>query len=155
MRDWGLAGGPRAGQSTAMLSNKARYALRALMALAEAAPASVSITALAEQTDAPRKFLEAILLELNRAGLLVSRLGRSGGYSLARPAAMISLADIIRVVEGPLALAPCASVTAPGRCSTCPDMQACALRPALIASRNAVAKVLEEWTLDRARIPID
>lgn len=155
MRDWGLAGGPRRGQSTAMLSNKARYALRALLALAEVAPASVSITALAEQTDAPRKFLEAILLELNRAGLLVSRLGRAGGYSLARPAAQISLADIIRVIDGPLALAPCASVTAPGACSTCPDMKACALRPALIASRNAVARVLEEWTLDQGRTPID
>jgi Rrf2 family protein len=135
-----------------MLSNKARYALRALMALAEAAPASVPVTALAERTDAPRKFLEAILLELNRAGLLISRLGRSGGYSLARPAAEISLADIIRVIDGPLALAPCASITAPGPCSTCPDMEACELRPALIASRNAVASVLEDWTLDRAAV---
>lgn len=134
-----------------MLSNKARYALRALMALAEAAPASVSITALAEQTDAPRKFLEAILLELNRAGLLVSRLGRTGGYALSRPAGRISLADIIRVIDGPLALAPCASVTAPGPCSTCPDMEACTLRPALVASRNAVAAVLEGWTLDRCK----
>ena len=62
-----------------MLSNKARYALRALLALAEAAPGSASITTLSERTGAPRKFLEAILLELNRAGLLESRRGRAGG----------------------------------------------------------------------------
>ena len=138
-----------------MLSNKARYALRALMVLAEGAPASASISALAEQSKAPRKFLEAILLELNRAGVLVSRRGRAGGYSLARPAEEISVADIIRIVDGPLALAPCASVTAPGRCSTCPDMETCPVRPALIASRNAVAAVLESWTLARGGMPID
>lgn len=138
-----------------MLSNKARYALRALLALAEAAPGSTSITTLSERTGAPRKFLEAILLELNRAGLLVSRRGRAGGYVLAHPAAEISLADIIRVIDGPLALAPCASVTAPGKCSTCPDMESCRLRPALIASRNAVAQVLESWRLDQGEIPID
>lgn len=132
-----------------MLSNKARYALRALMHLADVAPASASIGGLADATQAPRKFLEAILLELKRAGILVSRLGRTGGYSLSKPASQISLADIIRVIDGPLALAPCASVTAPGRCSTCPDMETCPLRPALIASRNAVAAVLENWTLAR------
>lgn len=131
-----------------MLSNKARYALRAMSALAEITPASAPIGLLAERTAAPRKFLEAILLELNRAGLLVSRRGRSGGYALAHPAAEISLADIIRVIDGPLALAPCASVTAPGKCQTCPDMATCPIRPALIASRNAVAEVLEGRTLD-------
>ncbi|WP_296815217.1 Rrf2 family transcriptional regulator [Brevundimonas sp.] len=135
-----------------MLSNKARYALRALMHLAEIAPASASIGTLAETTDAPRKFLEAILLELNRAGLLVSRRGRAGGYALSRPANQISVADVIRVIDGPLALAPCASVTAPGRCSTCPDMETCRLRPALIASRNAVAAVLESWTLAHGKV---
>ncbi len=138
-----------------MLSNKARYALRALMFLAATAPASASISVLSEQTKAPRKFLEAILLELNRAGVLVSRRGRSGGYALARAPDDISVADIIRIVDGPLALAPCASVTAPGRCSTCPDMETCPVRPALIASRNAVAAVLESWTLARGGMSID
>lgn len=132
-----------------MLSNKARYALRAMSALADVAPASASIGVLAERTAAPRKFLEAILLELNRAGLLISRRGRSGGYALAREAVQISLADIIRTIDGPLALAPCASVTAPGKCQTCPDMETCPIRPALIASRNAVAAVLEGRTLDK------
>lgn len=135
-----------------MLSNKARYALRALMYLARTPSGSASIAVLAEKSEAPRKFLEAILLELNRAGLLVSRRGRSGGYALARPAGEISVADIIRVVDGPLALAPCASMTAPGKCSTCPDMETCPVRPALIASRNAVAAVLEAWTLDHENV---
>lgn len=136
-----------------MLSNKARYAARAMFALAQATPGSLSIATLAERTAAPHKFLEAILLELKRGGLLESRRGRSGGYALARPAAEISLADVIRVIEGPLALAPCASVTAPGRCATCPDELTCELRPALIASREAVAGVLESWALDK--MPID
>lgn len=138
-----------------MLSNKARYALRALFLLADAGSAPATIGMLAEQLAAPRKFLEAILLELNRAGVVTSRRGRFGGYALARPPEQISVADVIRIVDGPLALAPCASVTAPGRCQTCPDLETCPLRPALVASRNAVAAVLEGWTLADRVIPID
>jgi Rrf2 family protein len=138
-----------------MLSNKARYALRALFLLADAGSAPATIGMLAEQLAAPRKFLEAILLELNRAGVVTSRRGRFGGYALARAPEDISVADVIRIVDGPLALAPCASVTAPGRCPTCPDLETCPLRPAFVASRNAVAAVLEGWTLADRVIPID
>ena len=92
-----------------MLSSKARYALRALVELARAPGAQITAGDLAERADAPRKFLEAILLELSRRGVVVSRRGKLGGYSLARPAADISFAEVIRVIDGPLAMAPCTS----------------------------------------------
>ncbi len=134
-----------------MLSQRARYALRALAYLAarpEAKPAAIA--EIAEEAAAPRKFLEAILLELKRHHLLVSTRGRFGGYALARPAAQISFADVIRALEGPLALAPCASRTAYRPCETCPGVEDCPVHPALVRARDAVAAVLESWTLDRA-----
>jgi len=86
-----------------MLSQKARYALRALVELARGEGAQLTAGELALRADAPRKFLEAILLELSRNRLVASRRGKFGGYTLARPAAEISFAEVIRVVDGPLA----------------------------------------------------
>jgi Rrf2 family protein len=134
-----------------MLSQRSRYALRALVHLATRegrGPAAISD--IAEAADAPRKFLEAILLELKRRHLLVSTRGRFGGYALARSAAEISFADVIRVLDGPLALAPCASKTAYRPCETCPTVEDCPVHPALVKARDAVAEVLEGWTLAEA-----
>jgi len=131
-----------------MLSNRSRYALRAMIHLAglsSGGPATIGEIATA--ANAPRKFLEAILLDLRRQDLLVSRRGRSGGYALARAADQISIADVIRALEGPLALAPCASRTAYQPCETCPDAKSCLLRPVLIEGRDAVADVFERRTL--------
>ncbi len=114
----------------------------------EAGPAAIA--EIAEASAAPRKFLEAILLELKRRQLLVSTRGRFGGYALARPADQISFADVIRVLDGPLALAPCASKTAYRPCETCPSVAGCPVHPALVAAREAVASVLEGWTLAQA-----
>ena len=134
-----------------MLSQKTKYALRALVFLAGTpAPGSAAIADIAVGAKAPRKFLEAILLELKVAGFVESRRGRFGGYALARPAEKIAFADVIRAVEGPLALAPCASVTAYRQCQDCFDVEVCPIRAALIASRDAVASVLETWTLAQA-----
>jgi Rrf2 family protein len=134
-----------------MLSQRSRYALRALVYLAARAGAGpASIGEIAEASAAPRKFLEAILLELKRRQILVSTRGRFGGYALARPAAEISFADIIRVLDGPLALAPCASRTAWRACETCPSVEDCPVHPALVKARDAVAAVLEGWSLARA-----
>jgi Rrf2 family protein len=131
-----------------MLSQKARYALRALVELARSG-ADTQLTAgeIAVRADAPRKFLEAILLELSRRHLVVSRRGKFGGYSLARPADRISFAEVIRVIDGPLALAPCASHTAFRKCDDCEDLETCAMRPALIQARDATAAALEAYTL--------
>lgn len=134
-----------------MLSQRSRYALRALTWLAgRDATGPSAIADIAEASATPRKFLEAILLELKRRHLLISSRGRFGGYSLARPASEISFADIIRALDGPLALAPCASKTAYRPCETCPNVRDCPIHPALVAAREAVAEVLEGWTLERA-----
>ena len=131
-----------------MLSQKTKYALRALVYLASLkAPASASIAEVAVGAKAPRKFLEAILLELKLAGFVESRRGRFGGYALAMKPAEITFAAVIRAVEGPLALAPCASVTAYRQCEDCFDVEVCTIRKALLASRDAVAEVLESWTV--------
>lgn len=134
-----------------MLSQRARYALRSLTYLARRnAEGPASIAEIAEAAAAPRKFLEAILLELKRRHILISTRGRLGGYRLARPPAEVSFADIIRALDGPLALAPCASKTAYRPCETCPSVEDCPVHPALAAAREAVAEVLEGWTLARA-----
>jgi Rrf2 family protein len=133
-----------------MLSQKARYALRAMVELARADDQQLTAGEIAARADAPRKFLEAILLELSRRGLVLSRRGKFGGYVLARPASAIAFAEIIRVIDGPLALAPCVSQMAFRKCDDCPDLDTCALRPALRRARDATADVLEAYTLAAA-----
>ncbi len=132
-----------------MLSSKARYALRALVELARD-PDQVTAGELALRADAPRKFLEAILLELARRHIVTSRRGKFGGYVLSRPAAEITFAEVIRAIDGPLALAPCVSVTAFRKCDDCPDLATCPLRESLRRTRDATAEVLEGYTLAEA-----
>jgi Rrf2 family protein len=133
-----------------MLSSKARYALRALVELARADGAQITAGDLAQRADAPRKFLEAILLELARRGVVVSRRGKLGGYILARAPAAISFAEVIRVIDGPLALAPCVSRLAFRKCDDCPDLATCSIREALLRARDATADVLESYSLAEA-----
>ena len=130
-----------------MLSQKARYALRALVELARAEEEQLTSGEIAERADAPRKFLEAILLETTRRGLVVSRRGKFGGYSLARAPEQITFAEVIRVIDGPLALAPCVSRTAFRKCPDCPSLEDCTLRGALLKARDATAEVLDSYTL--------
>lgn len=131
-----------------MLSQKARYALRALVELARAGPAEqLTSGELAVRADAPRKFLEAIMLEMARRSIVISRRGKFGGYALARPAEAISFAEVIRGIDGPLALAPCVSRTAFRKCHDCPSLETCALRGALLRARDATAQVLESYSL--------
>jgi Rrf2 family protein len=133
-----------------MLSQKARYGLRALVELARAQGIQVTSGELASRADAPRKFLEAILLELARNRVVVSRRGKFGGYLLARPAAEISFAEIIRIIDGPLALAPCVSRLSFRKCDDCPDLATCSLREALLRARDATSEVLEGYSLAEA-----
>lgn len=140
-----------------MLTVKAKYALRAMIDLAGAADSRpVFIADIATRQDIPRKFLENILVELKRHGLVVSHRGKHGGYALARPPGDISFAEIIRISDGPLALAPCASKTAYRRCEDCPDDEAtCAIRRVLLQVRDASAAILERTTLaDAAEMPL-
>ena len=131
-----------------MLSQKARYALRAMLHLAEKPRDEPTlISEIADLQNVPKKFLELILLDLKKRGLVHSVRGRHGGYVLARPPEQISFAEIIRTIDGPLALAPCASRTAYRRCEDCTDEVTCAIRRALIDVRDATADVLERTTL--------
>jgi len=131
-----------------MLSQKAKYGLRALVELARADGAQLSAGELSVRAGAPRKFLESILLELSRNQIVVSRRGKFGGYVLARASAGITFAEIIRTIDGPLALAPCVSPRLGFRkCADCPDLATCTLREALLRARDATADVLEGYTL--------
>lgn len=136
-----------------MLSQKAKYGLRALVALARAEGEQVSAGELAVRAGAPRKFLEAILLELSRNQIVLSRRGKFGGYVLARPATDITFAEVIRIIDGPLALAPCVSPRLGFRkCVDCPDLATCTLREALLRARDATADVLEAYSLADAAL---
>jgi Rrf2 family protein len=131
-----------------MLSQRAKYALRALLVLAARTDAAlVHIADIAESEHISRKFLEATLLELRKHGILASQRGQRGGYQLARPASEISLGQVIRIFDGPLAPLPCASVTAFRLCSDCARPDECAIRWLLQKVRDATAGVLDECTL--------
>ena len=135
-----------------MLSQKAKYALRALLMLAEAPPEGlVLIQDIADRQKVPRKFLELILLELKRHGFVHSQRGRSGGYLLARPAGTISFGQVVRAMDGPIAPLPCASVTGYRRCADCVDEQTCAIRKVMRSVRDAMAEILDRTTLEDAR----
>ena len=131
-----------------MLSQKARYALHALIVLAEHNDEEpIMIAEIAERARVPRKFLEQILLDLKRRGIVRSLRGRAGGYLLGRQPKNITFAEVIRTIDGPLALSPCVSTTAYHKCEDCDDEETCAIRKVLLAARDATAAVLEERTL--------
>ncbi len=135
-----------------MLSQKTRYALKALLELA-ALPAgtTLSAAAISARRTIPVKFLEAILVELKRDGLVRGQRGRSGGYQLAQSTGDISFGDVVRLMEGPLALLSCVSVTQYRRCADCPDDRTCELKKVFRAVRNSTSAILDGWTLADAR----
>ncbi len=134
-----------------MLTSKAKYALRAMIDLAAQTGAGPRrpyfIGDIATRQDIPRRFLENILLELRKHGLVVSHRGKAGGYALSRAPDLITFADVIRAIDGPLALTPCTSRTAYQRCEDCRDEATCAMRKTLIKVRDASATILEGTTL--------
>lgn len=131
-----------------MLSKKSKYALKALTILAkEYGQGPVLISDIAQREDISRKFLEIILLELKNAGILQSRKGKGGGYSLGRPPRQISLGHVIRVLDGPLAPLPCVSKTAYVRCRECRDERTCGIRMVMKQVRDATAQILDSTTL--------
>ena len=134
-----------------MLSQKARYALHALIALAKHdGQEPMQIADVAAEARVPRKFLEQILVDLKRRGIVRSQRGRAGGYFIGKPPKDISFADVIRTIDGPLALAPCVSVTAYHKCDDCVDEATCSIRKVLLAARDATAEVLESRNLAQA-----
>jgi Rrf2 family protein len=131
-----------------LLSRRSKYGLRALLALAEeAGRGPVLVSELSEREAIPKKFLEAILLDLNRHGLVQSKKGKGGGYFLRRPPSEITFGDAVRALEGPLALVPCVSQTAYERCVDCVDEVTCGVRLAMREVRDATAQILDSTTL--------
>ncbi len=132
-----------------VLTSRAKYALRACLVMAERKASDVwsSAGSLAEAADVPRKFLEAILTQLRDQGLVESRRGPAGGHRLSADPAKISAADVIRAIDGPLAMTPCASTTAFRACDDCVVIEECRLRHLMSRARNAVAEVLEQCSL--------
>ena len=131
-----------------MLSQKAKYAMRALLYLARAEPdRPVFISEIAEEQSVPKKFLELILLDLKRHGLVHSQRGKKGGYFLAKPPSQIFFGQVIRIIDGPLAQLPCASRTAYRRCDDCADERTCEIRRVLLEVRDSTARILDNTSL--------
>lgn len=129
------------------LSKRGEYALRVLQDMAahwEEGP--IPNRELAERNNIPYRFLEQILLALKRGRIVRSQRGVRGGYALARPPDQITLAEVIRLLDGPLAPIPCASETAFEPCG-CPDMENCGLRRVMKRVRDVVAEMMEHTTL--------
>ena len=139
-----------------MLSRKSKYAIKALLALAEHGREDpVRIADLAREQQIPPKFLELILLELRNQGILRSRKGKGGGYLLARDPGAIFLGQIVRMFDGPLAPVPCASQTAYVACSDCRNEAVCGVHLAMKEVRDATAKILDGTSLAQLLQQID
>ena len=128
---------------------KAKYGLKALTALARnPSTTPVLIADLATSERIPRKFLELILLELKRKGILQSKKGKGGGYNLSRAPSQITVGEILRALDGPIALLPCVSQTAYQRCEECVDELTCGIRHIMKEVRDATAAILDGTTLE-------
>jgi Rrf2 family protein len=135
-----------------VLTNKGKYGLKAMVHLAGVEPGALAQVAdIAERNSISKKFLDHILTELRHAGLVYSKKGKGGGYALARPPHEIRVGAIVRVLDGPLAPIPCASVTAFRPCEDCADLNTCAVRLIMVEARNAIASVLDNRTLAELR----
>ena len=134
-----------------MISQRSRYALKALIRLVRAGKgSSLSTRVIADQEAIPVSFLEQIMLDLKRAGFVGSRRGKEGGYFIDRDPATLSLATVLRQIDGPVAPLPCLSKTAYRRCEDCRDEAACSLRAILADTHEAVLAILEKRTLAEA-----
>lgn len=133
-----------------MLSKRAKYGLRALVYLAQhQGEGPIQIREISEQLNIPRKFLEAILLDLRNEGVLQSRKGKQGGYLMERSPDTVQVGRIIRFIDGPLAAVPCVSHTAYARCQDCPDEKTCVIRAIMKEVRDATADILDQTSLDQ------
>ena len=131
-----------------MLTNKAKYGLKALIHLADLPVGTTAFVAdIASANNIPKKFLDAILLELRNAGFVRSKKGPGGGYGLARPASEIMVGDAIRSLDGPLAPIACASRNFWRPCEDCTDEKACSVRLIMVDVRDAISNILDKTTL--------
>lgn len=132
-----------------MISKKTKYAINALVYLAkeDKGHTPIQISKIAESENIPRKFLEAILLDLKNAGILNSRKGKSGGYFLQKSPDDINIADVMRLFDGPIALLPCVTYLYYRRCEECIDEETCGIRSVFADVRNETVQLLKKATL--------
>lgn len=131
-----------------MLSKKSKYAINALVYLAKQEDnRMVVVQEIAEEEHIPRKFLEAILLDLKRNGILGSKKGKGGGYYMLQRPDEINLADVMRLFDGPIALLPCATYKFFEKCDECKDEQICGIRDAMVELRNQTVNFLKATSL--------
>jgi len=132
-----------------MLTKKSKYALKALIYLAKSNDL-IQIAELSEKENIPQKFLENILLELRKHGLLYSKRGKEGGYKLGKDASQITFGQVIRILDGPLAPISCVSQIAYQKCEECDDEKTCEIRRIMKMVRDETANILDGTTLKDA-----
>lgn len=131
-----------------MISQRAKYALRALVMIAGAKDVKTfAISEIAETQRIPKKFLEQILLELKRHGIVDSRRGREGGYFLRQLAAEVTYGDVLRAIDGPLALLPCLSIVAYRKCEDCRSEADCEIRHVFARVAESTRSVLDQTSI--------
>jgi Rrf2 family protein len=139
-----------------MLTAKGKYGLKAMIHLAGLEAGEIAQAAeIAQACAIPKKFLDQILAELRNSGLAHSKKGKLGGYALAKPAKVIKVGQIIRILDGPLAPLSCASVTAYRPCDDCGNEKFCAVRLMMMEAREALSGVLDNRTLAEMRTLAD
>lgn len=131
-----------------MLTNKGKYGLKAMVHLAKLeAGETTQVAEIAQKNNIPKKFLDAILLDLRNAGMLRSKKGPGGGYALAKPARTIMVGAVVRALEGPIAPLSCASRSSFRACGDCGDIEICPVRSVMSEVRDAMAAVVDRTTI--------
>jgi Rrf2 family protein len=131
-----------------MLSKKTKYAVKALILLAKnIASPPMHIAEIADQENIPQKYLGAILGELRNAGLIYSKKGAGGGYTLCKRPEDIPLVQVLRITDGPIAMVSCASLNYYHRCEECLDEETCGIRKTFITIRDANLEILSKITI--------
>ncbi len=137
-----------------MLSKKTKYGLKALAFIARQKDKTpIQIAIIAESENISHKFLESILLTLRKSGILGSKKGKGGGYYLLKEASDIPMTDVIRTLEGPIAMLPCVSLNFYEKCDDCPDEHACSVHKLMIQVRDSTLKILKHNTLADLALP--
>ena len=134
-----------------MITQKMKYALKALLTLADEArkpaPEALTIEVIARRSGTPKRFLEHILLEIRNVGIIASTRGRAGGYQLIKPPETVSISELLRMIDGPIAPLPCLSRRAYQRCEDCTDEQTCRIRKVFAEVFWSYLVLIESLTL--------
>jgi len=131
-----------------MLSNRTKYAIKALLYIyRDQTGAPVHIVDIAKSENIPQKFLELIMLDIKKTGILDSKRGKGGGYFLTQEPEKVLIGTVIRAFEGPIALLPCASVSNYKKCKDCTDEDLCSLRALMMDVREKTTYILDQTSL--------